>query len=213
VLDDMHYVAIEGPIGVGKTSLATRLAERLGARLVLEPSDTNPFLEKFYTDMAKYALATQLTFLVSRYQQQTTILQGELFSAKVVSDYILARDKIFATMTLSDEEYKLYNQLYLVMSAHAARPDLLVLLKADVDTLMGRIEKRGVRYEASLSREYITRLNESYEEFFRLYADSPLLMVDTDGLEYPEDELDLDALVVEMDATRHGRRLYIPSRE
>ena len=209
----MHYIAIEGPIGVGKTRLATRLAGRFDARLVLEPSDTNPFLEKFYTDMGKYALATQLTFLVSRYQQQTTILQGELFSAKVFSDYILARDKIFATMTLSDEEYRLYNQLYRVISAHAAQPDLVVLLKADVDTLMRRIEKRGVRYEAALSRGYIARLNDSYEEFFRLYADSPLLMVDTEGLDYPEDELDLDALAAEMDATRRGRRLYIPSRE
>lgn len=210
MLENVGYIAIEGPISVGKTSLAEALAKRLSARLVLEPADANPFLEKFYADMRKYALATQLVFLVLRHQQQAELSRRYLFHPVVISDYILARDKIFAGLTLNDDELALYDQLYEVMASRAARPDLVVLLQADVETLMGRIRSRGIPYEATLEREYIERLVAAYDEYFRLYTDSPLLVVDTSALDYSKGGLNIDRVIEEMEETGSGRRMYVP---
>jgi len=211
VPDDLRYIAIEGPIGVGKTSLAKALAERVGGRLVLERPEQNPFLEKFYADMPRYALATQLIFLVSRYQQQADLRRRHLFHPVTISDYLLAKDRIFAGLTLNDEELALYDQLYEVMAARAATPDVLVLLTADVDVLMARIRRRGIPHEEAITRDYVERLAAAYDESFRLYEGGPLLVADTTGLDYAEDRIDPVELMEQITQTRSGRRVYTPT--
>jgi deoxyguanosine kinase len=206
----MRYIAIEGPIGVGKTRLVKRLATHLGAQQVLEPADTNPFLDAFYADMERYALVTQMTFLVQRYQQQQAILESRRLHRDIITDYMLERDKIFAVLTLNKDDFNLYEPLYDAMAARAARPDLVVLLKASTRTLMQRIGKRGRPCEAGLDARYIERLNQAYDDFFRVYTNSPLLTVDTEGLNYPDDEMNLERLVAEMKSTREGQRIYAP---
>jgi len=213
VTDHIRHIAVEGPIGVGKTSLARALADRLGGRLVLEPAEYNPFLEKFYADMPRYALATQLSFLVARYQQQAELRQQDLFEPVTVCDYLFVKDKIFAALTLSDDELNLYNQLYAVLAGRAARPDLVVLLDAGVETLLARIERRGIPSESAVTADYLARLTAAYRRHFRLYAEAPLLVIDTEGLDYDRGGLDLDELLGEMELTRAGRRLYTPGSQ
>lgn len=212
VLEDFHHIAIEGPIGVGKTSLAKALARRLSARLVLEQAEKNPFLEKFYEDMHGYALAAQLVFLVSRHQQQVELSKRYLYHPVAISDYIMAKDRIFAGLTLNDDELKLYDRLYEVMAARAAKPDVVVLMGADIDTLMKRIETRGIPHETAITRAYIERLVAAYDEFFRIYADSPLLVVDTSSVDHSKDGLDVDMMIDEISRTRSGRRSIAPGR-
>jgi deoxyadenosine/deoxycytidine kinase len=212
-LSDIRYIALEGPIGVGKTNLAKRLARRLGAHLVLEPAAENPFLEKFYADMRQYAFATQVVFLVSRYRQQAELNRRYLFRPLTVSDYILAKDRIFAGLTLSEEEFRLYHQLYDVMASRAATPDVVVLLQARVEVLLDRIRRRGIPYETELEPAYLERLAAAYDEFFRLYEASPLLVVDTSDLDYTKTVIDPDELLAEVAQTRTGRRLYVPGRK
>jgi len=211
VLDDVKYIAIEGPIGAGKTSLAHALAGRLGGRLVLEPAADNPFLGKFYADMPAYALATQLAFLALRHRQQTELAQRDLSGPTVISDYIFARDKIFAGLTLDEEELGLYGQLYAAMAARAPRPDIVVLLEADAATLMSRIHSRGTPYEDALSREYIERLVAEYDAYFRFYDETPLLVIDTGSLgDYSGAGIDVNAVIEEIRRTGAGRRVYVP---
>ncbi len=210
---DYKHIAIEGPIGVGKTSLARTLAQRLGGRLVLEAADTNPFLENFYSDRRRYALATQLSFLASRYRQQTEMRQHDLFEPLIISDYIFDKDRIFAGLTLSDDELDLYEQFYRMMAARAAEPDLVVLLLADVDTLLRRIADRGIPCESGLDREYIEDLSAAYGEYFRVYDDAPLLLVDTSPIDYREQTLELEGLLTEMEQTRTGQRVYVANGE
>ena len=212
MLRELHYIAIEGPIGVGKTSLARALADRLGARLILEPSQDNPFLEKFYADMPRYALATQFAFLVSRYQQQTDLRQPDLFAPMAVSDYLFDKDKIFAGLTLRDDELNLYSQFHEALAARAARPDVGVLLPADVDTLMERIHRRAIPHEAALPREYIARLVAAYNEYFRLYSGAPVLVVETSSVDYATGGIDVAELIAEIEGMESERRLYVPGK-
>ena len=179
------YVAIEGPIGVGKTTLVNRLRERLQARLVLEVVEENPFLPLFYEDQERYAFQTQLFFLMSRFRQQQELMQTDLFSPGVLSDYHLLKDRIFARLTLKDEELSLYERVYQSLETHVLEPDVLVYLHANTETLLARIEKRGRVFEADFDRTYLTNLSEAYQHYFAHYdGRAPLLVLDNSDLNY-----------------------------
>jgi deoxyguanosine kinase len=187
---DIRHIAIEGVIGAGKTTLAQMLSERLGARLVLEQFEQNPFLPKFYEDPEHYAFQTQIFFLLSRYKQQQELFQADLFHSHIVTDYIFEKDKIFAYLTLQDEELKLYETLLSSIEKNIPQPDLVVYLQSGVERLMANIRKRKRKMEENMSEEYIRELNEAYNYFFFRYKSTPLLIVkstDIDFVNKPED--------------------------
>lgn len=180
------FLAVEGPIGVGKTTLARLLQPRLGANLVLEAFEENPFLSDFYSDRARYAFQTQMFFLLSRYRQQQLIL-SLVADGPVVSDYTFAKDSLFARLNLGGDELEIYERLYVVLAERTALPDLVVYLRADIDTLMARIAARDRSYERKMDRDYISRVEETYEHHFAAYTSTPLLTIDTDDLNYVRD--------------------------
>jgi deoxyadenosine/deoxycytidine kinase len=186
---EIHYIAIEGVIGVGKTTLARMLSEHLGARLVLEKFEENPFLPDFYKDPEHYAFQTQIFFLLSRYRQQQELYQADLFHSHIVSDYIFEKDKIFAYLTLRDDELKLYESLLGAIEKTIPPPDLVIYLQSSTDRLMTNIKKRGREIEKNMSDDYIKELNEAYNYFFFRYKSTPLLIVkatDIDFVNNPE---------------------------
>ena len=180
------YVAVEGPIGVGKTTLVSLLQERMNARRVLENFDENPFLADFYTDRDRYAFQTQIFFLMSRFRQQSELLQPDLFRPSIIADYHLLKDRIFAQLTLSGEELSLYETVYRALESQILKPDVLIYLHASQRVLLERIEKRGREFEADFDPEYLLLLSERYHEFFATYEDTPLLAIDTSSLNVPE---------------------------
>jgi deoxyguanosine kinase len=191
---EIHYIAIEGVIGVGKTTLARMLSDRLGARLVLEKFEENPFLPNFYKDPEHYAFQTQIFFLLSRYRQQQELFQADLFHSHIVSDYIFEKDKIFAYLTLRDDELKLYENLLGAIEKTIPPPDLVIYLQSSNDRLMTNIKKRAREMEKYMSDEYIKELNEAYNYFFFRYKSTPLLIVkatDIDFVNNPEHFEDL----------------------
>lgn len=192
---EIRYIAIEGVIGAGKTTLATLLAERLNADLVLEQFEINPFLEKFYKDRRRYAFQTQIFFLVNRYIQQQNLLQSNLFKEYLVSDYIFEKDKIFAYLNLEGEELKLYDTLATQLEKNILKPDLVIFLKASVDKLMENIRKRDRVFERNMQRSYIEQLHEAYDHFFFAYKSTPLLIVNTNELDFLKNPQDLDNLI------------------
>lgn len=202
------YIAIEGVIGVGKTTLATLLSEKLGAQLQVEEVEENPFLERFYADMRGYAFQTQIFFLLSRYRQQMELTQASLFQQKVVSDYIFAKDRIFAYLNLNDDELALYERLVKILEEDIARPDIVVYLQASTDVLMERIRKRGRPYEKNMPQDYIETLNKAYNHFFFHYDDTPLLMVNTDSLDLPRSESELTKLLAVINSHDKGTLYY-----
>jgi deoxyadenosine/deoxycytidine kinase len=181
---EIHYIAIEGVIGAGKTSLARMLSERLGARFVLEKFEENPFLPRFYDDPEHYAFQTQIFFLLSRYKQQQELFQADLFHAHIVSDYIFEKDKIFAYLTLRDDELKLYENLLTAIERTIPPPDLVIYLQSSVDRLMENIRIRGREMEKNMSEEYIKELNEAYNYFFFRYKSTPLLIVKATDIDF-----------------------------
>jgi deoxyguanosine kinase len=181
---EIHYIAIEGVIGAGKTALARMLSESLFARLVLENYEDNPFLSKFYEDPERYAFQTQIYFLLSRYRQQQELFQTDLFHSHIVSDYIFEKDKIFAYLTLRDDELKLYENLLNTIERTIPQPDLVIYLQSSVDRLMGNIKKRGREMEKNMSEDYIKELNEAYNYFFFRYKSSPLLIVKSTDIDF-----------------------------
>jgi deoxyadenosine/deoxycytidine kinase len=203
-----RYIVIEGPIGVGKTSLARRLCATLGAEPVFEQAGENPFLAPFYRNRRAGALPAQLYFLLQRAQQLTQLNQADLFAPVRVGDYLLAKDRLFARLTLDDEEYALYEQLHTRLAIQPPRPDLVVYLQAPVDVLMMRIRRRGIDYEQVIDREYLERLNEAYADFFQDYDETALLVVDASVIDPISNEDDYDALLTAIRGTRHGRRHY-----
>ncbi|MCX8057336.1 MAG: deoxynucleoside kinase [Ignavibacteria bacterium] len=194
-LKEVKYIAIEGVIGAGKTTLATLLAERLNADLVLEQFEINPFLEKFYKDRRRYAFQTQIFFLVNRYIQQQNLLQSNLFKEYLVSDYIFEKDKIFAYLNLEGEELKLYETLAHQLEKNILKPDLVIFLKASVDKLMENIRKRDRVFERNIQRSYIEQLHKAYDHFFFAYKSTPLLIVNTNELDFLNNKEDLDSLI------------------
>jgi len=180
------YIAVEGPIGAGTTTLAQMLAEEFGARLLLEPAEENPFLPDFYKDRSKNAFKTQLYFLLNRYQQQVELKQRDLFNPTIVTDYTFVKDAIFAKINLSDDELILYNTIFGLLKEHLPKPDMVIYLKADSEVLIDRIKRRGVSYERTIDITYLDNLTESYNRFFLNYDDTPLLVVDTSSQNYAE---------------------------
>jgi deoxyadenosine/deoxycytidine kinase len=203
-----RYIVVEGAIGAGKTSLATRLAQRLDATTLLEDASANPFLPLFYGDMRRHALPTQLFFLFQRVQQLEGLRQRDLFGGPVVADFMLAKDPIFARLTLDDAEYALYSRIYEHVKPQAPAPDLVIYLQGSVDTLLQRVRRRGNPIEVAIDDEYLRRLTEAYTGYFHGYSDSPLLIVNSDRLDLVGNEEHLDLLVGRIEAMRGGREFF-----
>jgi deoxyguanosine kinase len=210
VSEEKRYIAVEGPIGVGKTSLARMLALELDGELLLERTEDNPFLEKFYQDRRRYALQTQLFFLLTRYQQQKDLSQLDLFQGLIVSDYLFDRDRIFAHTNLDKDELRLYDDIYTLLEARIIRPDLVILLQARPEILKERIRTRGTRSEKDISLEYLEEVAEAYKDYFFYYNESPLLVVDTTEIDFVQSREDFDDLVREIKGTRKGTWYYMP---
>lgn len=192
---EVRYIAIEGVIGAGKTTLATLLAEKLNADLVLEQFEINPFLEKFYQDRRRYAFQTQIFFLVNRYMQQQKILQSNLFKEYLVSDYIFEKDKIFAHLNLEGDELKLYDTLAFQLEKNILKPDLVIYLQSSVERLMHNIRKRDRYFERNINQTYIEQLNEAYNHFFFAYKSTPLLIVNTNEVDFLNNSNDFQNLI------------------
>lgn len=210
---EANYIVIEGVIGVGKTSLAKILAEKINARVVLEEVEENPFLEDFYRDPARFAFQVQIFFLLSRYRQQMEFPQQDLFQQKTVSDYLFDKDKIFAYINLNEKELSLYERLWSFLYKDVPRPDLVIYLQANTETLMYRIRERNRSYEQDISSEYIQRLNEAYNYFFFHYTESPLLVVNTAKIDFVHNPDDLEDLLEQIRKPHLGTRYYVPMRE
>jgi deoxyguanosine kinase len=205
-----RYIAVEGPIGVGKTTLAQFLADRMGGRLVLEPIEENPFLPGFYEDSRKNAFQTQLFFLLSRFQQQRQLFQQDLFTQSTVADYLFAKDRIFAALTLDQNELALYDRLYEVLGPRVVKPDLVIYLQARTEVLLKRISRRGRDYEREIAPAYVEALASAYNDFFFHYDDSPLLVVNTSDIDIVRSEADMEALAGVIKRHRKGTQHYLP---
>jgi len=195
---DIHYIAVEGVIGVGKTTLAKMLSERLGARVVLEKFEENPFLEKFYRDPEHYAFQTQIFFLLSRYRQQQELFQADLFQKIVISDYMFEKDKIFAYLNLQDDELRLYETLVSQLEKNIPTPDLVIYLQSSVERLMANIRKRARAIEEPITEDYIRNLNEAYNYFFFRYKAAPLLIVNATQLDFVDNRKDFEELLAQI---------------
>jgi deoxyadenosine/deoxycytidine kinase len=206
-------IAIEGNIGVGKTSLARLIVKRLGGRMVEDRVDDNPFLERFYEDAGAYAFQTQLVFLMNRYKQQLQLNQNDLFAELSVFDYVFARDRIFANVNLSDDELALYERVARELEAKIKPPDLAVYLQASSPVLFDRIQSRGRSYERPLSRDYLDALNEAFNHFFFNYSAGPLLVVNTDAMDFVNDERHFADLLARLTEPVVNTEFYVPSWE
>jgi deoxyguanosine kinase len=204
-----RHLAVEGPIGVGKTSLVELLASRYEGVKILEDV-ANPFLEPFYRGRPGAAFQVQLFFLLSRHQQHVELAQMELFTRLVVADYTMPKDRIFARMNLDDEEFRLYDRLYQLLAVRLPKPDLVIYLEASVETCMRRIRMRGREFERGLDPAYLARLKDAYNAFFYRYAETPLLVVNTDEIDFVKNPEDFDNLVCQIARTRHGTQVYVP---
>ncbi len=205
-----RHIAVEGPIGVGKTSLVNLLAKKFSARAIFEIAEENPFLRKFYGDMARYAFPTQLFFLLSRFRQQQALTQQDLFQEMVISDYLFAKDKIFAYMTLDDQELGLYEQIYNLLHSRLPRPDVVVYLQASTEILLERIKLRGRDFEKGITRQYLDDLNEAYSYYFFHYRETPLLVIKTTNIDFVKNDLDLDDLARRIRGMKGGIEYYTP---
>jgi len=206
-LSKYRYIVVEGPIGVGKTSLARRLAERLDSGLLLERPELNPFLPRFYQDMARHALPTQLFFLFQRIQQLRELAQLDLFNRVTVSDFLLDKDPLFASLTLSGEELHLYQKIYDALRPQAPKPDLVIYLQAQPATLYERVRRRGTEFERPITPEYLALLADSYSRFFYHYG-GPVLIVNSERLNFVRQDEDLDLLIERVQAMRGGREFF-----
>ncbi len=204
------YIVVEGPIGVGKTSLARRLSESFGSELLLEGAADNPFLERFYQDPRGAALPVQLFFLFQRARQLQSLRQGDMFRPVRVADFLMEKDRLFARLNLDDEEYKLYEQVYSHLTLDAPTPDLVIYLQAPVEVLRRRIAARGIGFEQRMSPDYLARLSQAYAEFFHRYEAAPLLIVNAAEVDFVRQDADYAALLEEIGRVRSGRHYFNP---
>ncbi len=208
---NLNYIAIEGPIGVGKTSLAKLLSKRLSAKLILEKFEDNPFLSEFYDDPTRFAFQTQLFFLLQRYQQQQDIRQVDMFHNLLISDYMFIKDRLFASLNLDDKEMNLYDSIANMMERNVINPDLIIYLQADTASLMKNIDKRGRNFESNISYEYINELNEIYTEYFFRYNDTPLVIINTNNIDFVHNPGDLDQVIQYIKQPVSGTKFFNPS--
>lgn len=208
---NLYFVAIEGVIGVGKTSLARLLSEHLNARLVLEKFEGNPFLPDFYRDPDRYAFQTQLFFLLSRYRQQQEIKQTDIFHKLVITDYMFVKDRLFASLNLDEKEIPLYDAVATLLEKNVLTPDMVIYLQADTNCLMGRIISRGRDFEKNISHEYIDALNQVYNEYFFRYQDSPLLIINTNDLDFVHNKDDLEEVIRYIQQPVTGTKFFNPT--
>lgn len=209
-MTESRYIVIEGPIGVGKTSLARRLAESLGSELLLEQAETNPFLERFYRNPREAALPTQLFFLFQRVRQVERLRQADIFSDTHVADFLIEKDRLFAQVNLDRHELDLYDQVFESMDIHPPEPDLVVYLQAPVDTLLFRVASRGIDYEQRIGRHYLERLNEAYAKFFHDYDGAPLLIVNAATIDPIHNDEHYNVLLEEICRIQSGRHFFNP---
>lgn len=208
MIERFRYIVVEGPIGAGKTSLARRLAERLGTELLLEQPGENPFLARFYQDMPRYALPTQLFFLFQRAKLIEPLAQADMFSRATVSDFLLDKDPLFARITLSADELALYDRIYQALRPHAPPPDLVIYLQAQSDTLIERVKRRAALFERGISEEYLALLAEGYARFFYHYTAAPMLIVNSENLNFVERDADFELLVERMRGMKSRREYF-----
>ncbi len=210
---NLYYIAIEGPIGVGKTSLAELLSKELGARLVLEDFEDNPFLPDFYNDPERFGFQTQLFFLLQRYRQQQDLRQVDMFQKLLITDYMFVKDRLFASLNLEDKEMHLYDTVASLLERNIIRPDLVIYLQADTDVLMKNIAKRGRNMERNVTWEYIDALNQVYTEYFFRYQDTPLVIINTDNIDFVENEEDLKEVIDYIRQPVSGTKFFNPVSE
>tara|TARA_B100001564_G_scaffold358521_1_gene377427 strand:- start:3784 stop:4425 length:642 start_codon:yes stop_codon:yes gene_type:complete len=210
---NLYYIAIEGPIGVGKTSLAQLLSKELGARLVLEDFEDNPFLPDFYNDPERFGFQTQLFFLLQRYRQQQDLRQVDMFQKLLITDYMFVKDRLFASLNLGDKEMQLYDTVASLLERNIIRPDIVIYLQADTDVLMKNIEKRGRNMEKNVTWEYIDALNQVYTEYFFRYQDTPLVIINTNNIDFVENESDLKEVIDYIRQPVSGTKFFNPVTE
>ena len=208
---NLYYVAIEGTIGVGKTSLANLLSEKLSAKLVLETFEDNPFLSDFYEDPERHAFQTQLWFLLQRYQQQQDLRQVDMFQNLVITDYMFVKDRLFASLNLSEKELSLYDTVANMMERNVIHPDLVIFLQADTETLMKNIAKRGRDFEKNISEDYIDALNQVYNEYFFRYQDTPLVIINTNNIDFVNNNQDLEEMINYIRQPVTGTKFFNPT--
>jgi deoxyadenosine/deoxycytidine kinase len=210
---NLYYIAIEGPIGVGKTSLAQLLSKELGARLVLEDFEDNPFLPDFYNDPERFGFQTQLFFLLQRYRQQQDLRQVDMFQKLLITDYMFVKDRLFASLNLGDKEMQLYDTVASLLERNIIRPDIVIYLQADTDVLMKNIEKRGRNMEKNVTWEYIDALNQVYTEYFFRYQDTPLVIINTNNIDFVENKNDLKEVIDYIRQPVSGTKFFNPVTE
>ena len=210
---NLYYIAIEGPIGVGKTSLAQLLSKELGARLVLEDFEDNPFLPDFYNDPERFGFQTQLFFLLQRYRQQQDLRQVDMFQKLLITDYMFVKDRLFASLNLGDKEMQLYDTVASLLERNIIKPDIVIYLQADTDVLMKNIEKCGRNMEKNVTWEYIDALNQVYTEYFFRYQDTPLVIINTNNIDFVENENDLKEVIDYIRQPVSGTKFFNPVTE
>ena len=205
-----HHIVIEGPLGVGKTSLAIKLAERINGQALLEDTEDNPFLNKFYQNPRRYGFQIQIFFLLRRYQHSLELDQKGLFKSAIVSDYLFDKDRIFARVNLDDKEFWLYEQIFQLLKRRVHPPDLVVFLQARTEVLMERIKRREKEYEKPISFKYLDEINQAFNDFFFHYSDSPILVVNASNIDFVNIPEDFEDLVNEIRRIKSGTQYYVP---